>query len=194
MSFVVKFSHLNSALASERMNQPDQRMQLTDEQKQKVSAWLSEGLKLSDIQGRLGEEYGLRLTYMDVRLLVDDLKLVPLDPPEPPTPKPAPAAPASEAPDAPAPEAPTEPSSLLADADAAAQPASKVSLTVDQIARPGTIVSGQVTFSDSKTATWYLDQTGRLGVVPAEQGYRPPEGDVEAFQLMLDRELQKMGY
>ena len=40
----------NSALASERAIQPDPRMQLTDEQKQKVSAWIAEGMKLSDIQ------------------------------------------------------------------------------------------------------------------------------------------------
>jgi len=168
-------------------------MQLTDEQKQKVSAWLAEGLKLSDIQGRLGEEYDLRLTYMDVRFLVDDLKLVPLDPPEPVVAKPEPVT--TAAPEAAVPAAPAEPSSLLADSsDAAAKPTSKISLVVDQIARPGTIVSGTVTFSDGKTATWYLDQTGRLGVVPAEQGYRPPEGDVEEFQVMLDRELQKLGY
>ena len=168
-------------------------MQLTDEQKQKVSAWLAEGLKLSDIQGRLGDECGLRLTYMDVRLLVDDLKLVPQDPPEPVVEKPAPPEPV--APAAPEAAAPAEPSSLPVDpADPAAAPASKISLTVDQIARPGTIVSGNVMFSDGKSATWYLDQTGRLGVTPSETGYRPPEGDVEEFQVMLDRELAKMGY
>ena len=56
------------------------------------------------------------------------------------------------------------------------------------------MVSGTVTFSDGKTAVWYLDQQGRLGVTPGEQGYRPPEGDVEEFQVLLDRELQKLGY
>ncbi len=160
-------------------------MQLTDEQKQKVSAWLADGAKLSDIQGRLGDEFGIRLTYMDVRLLVDDLKLVPKDPPAPAPEKTD--APAGPAPAAAAPVSPLDP-------DAAPAPAGKISLTVDALARPGTIVSGSVTFSDGKSATWYLDQTGRLGVVPAEQGYRPPEGDVEEFQMQLDRELQKLGY
>lgn len=162
-------------------------MQLTEEQKQKVSAWMADGLKLSDIQGRIGEEFDIRLTYMDVRLLVDDLKLVPIDPPAPEPVK-------SELHEEAIPEeAPAEePSSLLAEPGDA--PPSKISLTVDQIARPGTIVSGKVTFSDGKTATWYFDQQGRLGVVPGEQGYRPPEGDVEQFQVMLDRELQKLGY
>ena len=162
-------------------------MQLTDEQKQKVSAWLADGQKLSDIQSRLGDECGLRLTYMDVRMLADDLKLVPIDPPEPVVEKPEPA-PAEAA-------APAAASPPVADAaDAAAQTASNISLSVDQIAHPGTIVSGGVTFSDGKSAVWYLDQTGRLGVTPSEQGYRPPEGDVEKFQVLLDRELAKLGY
>ena len=164
-------------------------MQLTDEQKQKVSAWIAEGGKLSDIQVRLGEECGLRMTYMDVRMLVDDLKLVPKDPPAPVVEKAEPAVPESPVP------APAEGASLIPDsADPTAQPAANISLSVDQIARPGTIVSGSVTFSDGKAASWYLDQQGRLGVVPGDQGYRPPEGDVEKFQVMLDRELQKLGY
>ena len=156
-------------------------MQITDEQKQKIAAWLADGMKLSDIQGRLAEEFGLRLTYMDARLLVDDLKLVPKDPPVPVPEKVEDAAPV-----------PTEPAPLVA--DPAAKPAGKISLTVDQIARPGTIVSGSVTFSDGKTASWYLDQQGRLGVTPGEPGYRPPEGDVEEFQVMLDQQLAKLGY
>src|SRR5207244_13388567 len=54
-------------------------MNLDEAQRAKVSRWIAEGLKLSDIQNRLAAEFGLRLTYMDVRLLVDDLKLTPKD-------------------------------------------------------------------------------------------------------------------
>jgi hypothetical protein len=166
-------------------------MQLNDEQKQKVAAWIGDGVKLSDIQIRLGEEFGIRLTYMDTRLLVDDLKLMPKDPPQPVEAKPAEPAPAADSPVAPA----AEPAPSPLSPDAVAPPAGgKVALTVDTLARPGTIVSGSVTFSDGKKAAWYLDQTGRLGVVPETQGYRPPEGDVEEFQASLDRELAKMGY
>ncbi len=152
-------------------------MQLTDEQKSKVAAWIADGMKLSEIQTRLASECDLRMTYMDVRLLVDDLKLMPKDPPVPVAPPPA--------------ETPAAPSPL------AAEPApvgGNVTLTVDSIARPGTMVSGSVTFSDGKNAAWYLDQTGRLGLVPEVQGYRPPEGDVEKFQASLDRELAKLGF
>lgn len=164
-------------------------MQLTDDQKQKVAAWIGDGAKLSDIQNRIAEEFGIRLTYMDVRFLADDLKVMPQDPPEPPKP------PVQEAAPAPAAEASPEGAAPVASPDEAAPAAGgSVSLTVDTLARPGTIVSGKVTFSDGKSATWYLDQMGRLGVSPEEQGYRPPAGDVEAFQMQLDRELQKLGY
>ena len=162
-------------------------MHLTDEQKQKVAAWIADGAKLSDIQNRIAEEFDIRLTYMDVRFLADDLKVMPKDPPEPPKPVPA------EAP-APAVPEPDAASPLAGPDDAVPAAGGKISLTVDTIARPGTIVRGGVTFSDGKSAAWYLDHTGRLGVSPEEQGYRPPAGDVEEFQVQLDRELQKLGF
>lgn len=157
-------------------------MQITDEQKQKITAWIAEGMSLSNIQDRMGKELEIRCTYMEARMLVDDLKLTPKDV-EPPAPKAPAAAPTLEA------EAPP---TLLSDDSPA--PVAKVALTVDQIAQPGTMVSGDVKFRDGKTAKWHLDQQGRLAVVPAEQGYRPPAGDVEEFQASLDRELQQMGF
>jgi hypothetical protein len=69
-----------------------------------------------------------------------------------------------------------------------------VSVTVDHIAKPGTVVSGKVTFSDGQTADWYLDQTGRLGVVPKTAGYNPSPPDVQDFQLALQQEVAKLGY
>ena len=54
-------------------------MNLDETQRQRVTAWILQGAKLSEIQSRLAEEFGLRLTYMEVRLLVDDLKLTPKD-------------------------------------------------------------------------------------------------------------------
>ena len=58
-------------------------MNLTDEQRQRVTAWILQGAKLSEIQNRLASEFGIKLTYMEARFLVDDLKLTPKDP-EPP--------------------------------------------------------------------------------------------------------------
>jgi len=58
-------------------------MNLDESQRQKVAAWIADGAKLSEIQTRLMSEFNLKLTYMEVRFLVDDLKLTPKDP-EPP--------------------------------------------------------------------------------------------------------------
>jgi hypothetical protein len=155
-------------------------VQLTDEQQQQVRAWIAEGLKLSDVQQRLAEQFDIRLTYMEARFLIDDLKLTPAET----APPAAPAATASVAASSPlvAPDAP------------AAAPAGGVAVKVDEIARPGAIVSGSVTFSDGGKAQWHLDQYGRLGMVPATEGYRPPQEDVPEFQAALDRELQRLGF
>ena len=165
-------------------------MNLNESQQKTVAAWVAEGLKLSEIQNRLASEFGVRLTYMEVRLLVDDLKLKLKDPDPPKAPAPAPplASPAPgavEADDVMSPEPAPEP---------AAPGAGNVSVTVDQLAKPGALVSGRVKFSDGKGADWYLDQTGRLGVIPQEQGYKPSAADVQQFQMALEREMMKMGF
>jgi hypothetical protein len=67
-------------------------------------------------------------------------------------------------------------------------------LTVDTVTKPGTLVSGSVTFTDGQKASWYLDQMGRLGLAPQQQGYRPSPEDLEDFQFELQKELQKLGY
>jgi hypothetical protein len=163
-------------------------MKLDDAQKQKVSGWIEEGLKLSEIQDKLNSELGLRMTYMEVRFLIDDLGVKLKDkpqeqPPEPPASKPLSATP----PGAPGP-------TPLSDSEAdSAQPPSKVSVTVDQVTRPGALVSGKVTFSDGKGAEWYLDQMGRLGLAPKEQGYKPTQEDLMDFQMELQNELARLG-
>ena len=155
-------------------------MNLDEAQRQQVAKWISEGAKLSEIQKRL-LELGVKLTYMEVRFLVDDLKLTPKDP-EPPKVVAPPAA---------------DPAKLTAEKDpapAGTLPASAVTVSVDQLTKPGAMISGKVTFSDGQLADWYLDQTGRLGVVPKTAGYKPSAADVQDFQLALQQEVAKLGY
>src|SRR5256885_10945974 len=52
-------------------------MNLDDTQRRAVADWIAGGQKLSEIQKRLADELGVHLTYMEVRLLVDDLRLTP---------------------------------------------------------------------------------------------------------------------
>ncbi len=164
-------------------------MNLDEAQRKQVSAWIAEGLKLSDIQNRLVADLGVRMTYMEVRLLVDDLKLTPKDI-EPPKPQnsllTAPAAPAAASSN-PVPASPPPPTGEPAAG------AGGVSVSVDHLARPGAMVSGKVTFSDGMTADWTLDQMGRLGLSAQQPGYRPAAPDVQEFQQALERELSRMG-
>src|SRR5512140_2415540 len=174
-------------------------MNLDEAQRAKVAEWIANGEKLSDIQSRLASELGVRLTYMEVRLLVDDLKLTPKDAEPAPVPRGSPLAgpgaampggtPAGAQRQTPGPgNPPASPSTANAPAPGG------VSVTVDQLARPGAIVSGKVTFSDGMKAEWQVDQTGRLALMAQQTGYRPSQGDLQQFQTALDTELSKMGF
>ena len=145
-------------------------MILTDDQKAAISKWIEEGANLSEIQKRLKEEFQISLTYLDTRLLADDLKLSIKEPERPPDPKPLPP---------PEPETPA--------------PSGKVAVTIDQITRPGAMVSGRVTFSDGQKSEWYLDHTGRLGLNPSTPGYRPSQQDVMDFQVELEKLARSQG-
>ena len=167
---------------------------LTDEQKQQVAGWIADGLKLSEIQKRIESDFGLRLTYMEVRFLLDDLKVMPRDPAPAPPPKetePTAGQPAGKSPPL------TPAGSPKAEPAAGQEPlpgSGAVKVGVDQIARPGAVVSGSVTFSDGQSGTWYLDEMGRLGLGMKQKGYRPPAADVEEFQMKLQQELARQGY
>jgi hypothetical protein len=162
------------------------QMKLDNTQTAQVAQWIEQGAKLSEIQTRLASELGVKMTYMEVRFLVDDLKLVPKDPEPPKTPEPSPEksplatkpVPEEEIAPPPVPQAGT----------------GTVSVTMDQIARPGALVSGKVKFSDGQAADWTLDQMGRLGLAAQQKGYRPSPADVEQFQIALQNELGKMGF
>lgn len=162
-------------------------MNLDEAQRKTVAGWIEQGLKLSEIQTKIGKEMGVTMTYMDVRFLIDDLKLQPKDPPPvaPAVIAPAPAA----AGNGPAPVAPLAP-------EPAGIPAGPggVSVTVDQIARPGAVVSGRVKFSDGQGGAWLIDQMGRPGLVTDQQGYRPSPGDIAEFQVQLQNELARLGF
>ncbi len=161
-------------------------MELTDVQQAAVKQWVAEGCGLSEVQRRLADEFGLKMTFMDVRFLVLDLGVAVKDKPDARNVKPPAAA---------------DDGSALPGAEAdgddfpAAEPGGgAVSVTLDRIVQPGAVVSGSVSFSDGVKATWALDQFGRLSLNAGTPGYRPPESDLHEFQVALQQELQKQGY
>lgn len=171
-------------------------MNLTDEQKQIVSQWLSEGTSVADVQNKLSGELKISMTYMEVRFLLDDLALAPQDAEEEATEEPV-----AEV------EEPEEKTTVDDNPEVLPPPgqeqtvqppepdlgATNVSVAVDQLVRPGCLASGKVTFTDGKQANWQFDQFGRLSIEAEEEGYKPPEADVMAFQQKLQAELSKMG-
>lgn len=196
-------------------------MTLTPEQKQSVSAWVAAGDNLSIIQKKLAEEFKISMTYRDVRFLVDDLNLELKDaapkadasdvtkaqvPPPGATTTPPRNPPGEkkgfvdklkekvglggDEADSPPPEEEfPEDAGIPADA-----PAGSLTLDVDRIMRPGTVVSGTVTFSDGVSGKWGLDQYGRLMLDTGIKGYQPSPADVQTFQRELQAHLQRQGY
>jgi hypothetical protein len=154
-------------------------MNLTDSQKETIAAWVAEGLKLSDVQSRIQEEFEISLTYMDVRFLLDDLNLELKDQPKPVD---------NDLRNAPPPEQPE------GQASDATPSAGGVSVTLHKLYKPGAVVSGEVVFSDGETSEWTLDQAGRLALNPGTEAYQPSEADLQDFQKKLSELLQGQGF
>lgn len=136
---------------------------LTEEQKQQIHAWADQGAQMADIQKRMGEELGIQITYMDTRFLILDLGI--------------------ELKKEEAPEVKEEETIII--------PTGTVETTVDELMRPGALVSGRVTFSDGEKALWAIDQMGRLSLDADTPGYRPDDEDMITFQEQLRDKLAK---
>ena len=172
-------------------------MELNKEQKDAVAQWFAAGTGLDEIQKRIASEFGVRMSYLDLRLMVADLPQ-----PQEKTPPPSESAPeipeAAEYPESP--ELQDDPG-IPGDAEtpAAEDPAAPdagggaVSVDIDALTIPGTIASGTVSFSDGKSGKWYLDRMGRLGLADLPAEYRPSEQDAADFQSKLVALLRSKG-
>ena len=164
-------------------------MELTEQQKNEVAQWFAAGASLDEIQKRLKAEFGVHMTYLDLRLMVADLPQPKEEEPQPPEEEESPEVP--ENPDMP--ESPDAPENPEAADDSNQEPQSaNVTVDLDAITIPGTMASGNVTFSDGTKGKWYLDGYGRLGL-DATPGYRPPPADAALFQARLMELLRSRG-
>ena len=147
------------------------------EQKREISRWVADGMGLSEIQKKINEDFGLVMTYMDVRFLVDDLDLTLVDEEE------------EVQPDDAQPENLGEP---VPEDSVGGE--SSVQVELDTVTPPGAMASGTVVFSDGETKKWTLDQFGRLALSGGSEGYKPSEEDVVEFQKELDSALRGKGF
>jgi len=135
-----------------------------------IAEMLSDGISLSDVQKTLESKHEVKITYMELRMIVADLKVnwTKLDgEPEP-----------------------EEDEGEVAELDAELDDVNETVVNVSKIVRPGSMMSGDVTFKSGVKAEWYLDQMGRLGLNPADESQKPTEEDIMEFQQKLQEELQ----
>jgi hypothetical protein len=157
---------------------------LTDEQVARIREWAEAGDGVPEIQKKLREELDLRVTYLDTRFLLEDLKIE-----LKPTPEPEPEK-ADEADD----DGDLDELGTDETVDSTAEGSGGVTLTVDTVLRPGAIISGRADFGGGQTASWWLDQMGRLGLDASDPGFRPTEEQAIAFQKELRKVIQKSGF
>jgi len=150
----------------------------SDEQKKEISKWVAEGIGLSDIQKKINKDFGVVMTYIDVRFLVDDLNLTLVDDEE--------EVPVKDKDGGTDPQNPS--------VDAPLEGVGGVTVELDKVNPPGAMASGSVVFSDGQSKKWTLDQYGRLGLTGGDDQYKPSDEDVAEFQKQLDTALRGRGF
>ena len=139
-----------------------------EERKPIVAQLLKEGSSLSEIQDYLRKEKGDSITYMELRLLL------------------------SEMPDAKLPEkeiSKTPPA--MPDVKLAESAGGKLSISVDQVPAPGSMLCSYARFNSGAKAHCFLDEMGRLGVEPELGSSKPTQKDMQEFTVELKRMLQR---
>ncbi len=131
---------------------------------------LSEKESLSEIQKQLNEKFGTKMTYMEVRILASELEDVDWKVFDPAPPK------------------KEDEEDAEAEVVATDGVATGTVVEVSKLVRPGTALSGSVTFRSGSKADWYVDSYGRLGIENL-QGANPTEEDVREFQTELQKQL-----
>lgn len=167
-------------------------MLTTEQRNELIVKLLNEGKSLSEVQKALEQE-GAAMTYFDLRLLAADLEINwkrqdPIPPPPPEKKKTAAKKKQPGVGDDVELDAEMLPGNDFEDAADAASGGTHIE--VSKIVRPGAAISGSVTFASGAHGEWYVDNAGRLGVLPGKDSAKPTQEDVMAFQTELQRLAQ----
>ena len=160
---------------------------------------LNSGMSLSDVQHALSEELGIRMTYLDLRMLAATLP-VEWEKQDKKVAKPAPVeeTPKVDAEEDEAVEAeleedePEEDEAAADEGDEEGEELPDTVLTLDDTPMPGAALSGTVRFMSGISCGWFMDRMGRLGFnLPEDAKEQPTDDDVQAFQVELQKMMQK---
>ena len=140
------------------------------EMKKFLAAEIAAGKSLSDIQTLLNEKFGVRLTYMDVRIMASELDNIDWTSRDP-----------------------VKPEETVEDVTKVPmqKPAEGNGTTVvevNQVVRAGALAEGTVQFGSGASGTWIVDQMGRLGF--DKLNGEPTEKDIQEFQVELRKVLR----
>ncbi len=154
---------------------------------------LNQGMSLSDVQKGLAEQFDIRMTYLELRMIAAELAVdwKKQDKPVPAKKAEVVKEDAAETQEEDLSDEEEDGSDLADGAGDAPAVSGKTKVTVSKLVRPGAAISGDVVFSSGAKGDWYVDNMGRLGFNPAEGSGQPNQNDLREFQ----KELQKaLGY
>ena len=140
------------------------------EMKKFLAAEIAAGKSLSDIQTLLNEKFGVRLTYMDVRIMASELDNIDWTSRDPVKPE----------------ETVEDVTKVPVQKPVAGNGTTVVE--VNQVVRAGAIAEGTVQFGSGASGTWIVDQMGRLGF--DKLNGEPTEKDIQEFQTELRKVLR----
>ncbi len=143
---------------------------VNEQQLAAIRVWAAEGADLNGIQKKLQSEFGLHLTFMEVRFLVLDHGI------ELATESDTVAKPTVQ------PEQETADSAL-------GEQDGKVRIELDDLQLPGTLISGKVHFPGGAEGAWQIDQLGRLGW--SQLTGTPSPEEMQSFQQELTAMLRR---
>ncbi|OPZ26135.1 MAG: hypothetical protein BWZ02_02159 [Lentisphaerae bacterium ADurb.BinA184] len=150
-------------------------MTIDDKQKQFIRDKLNQGLSLGEVQKLLRNELGVNLTYLDLRLIADELDVK--------WSQQAPRGPVND-----------KTAAGPAGADKGLQPGpaapKKVTVTVSRVSRPDAAVSGDVEFPSGGRGQWLIDHYGQPSLRLQEGGAKPTKREMQQFQEELVRLLR----
>ncbi len=147
----------------------------SEEQIARLQAWADEGDNLSGIQKKLATDMGVKVTYLELRFLIDDLgiKLKEEEKPEPPK--------------------EDEDAGGQPDADGGSPTGDGVVVEISALQRPGSMINGTAKFAGGEQMEWWVDQMGQLGIDPKNPGFRPTAEQMRSFQMELQRAVRGSG-
>jgi hypothetical protein len=134
----------------------------------KVWALFEQGLTDNEILNELITKQGEPLTYMELRVMRADYE--------------------AEHPETVAEPDETVPTEL----EEAPDEAAGAVIQIDNICKPGALVSGTANLPSGIKAAWALDQYGRISFQPQGKG-RPTPEDMQVFQAELQKEIVRRG-